>query len=387
MRRYSHADEERIRALRMVREWTRSGLLDPIQGAQLEAELHVELRRTNLFLRAVLALFTALIVAASAALILDVLDVRDKVSIAAVTGMAALTCIALAEYLVVAFRVYRFGIEEALAVAAVVLVSISGAALMSRLHVGPRGLPEAAAAAIAAAAGLGLYRRFGFLYAAFGAIACLGAVPFQLDLSREVQRVLAAVAIVVVLVIVRSKKLQYRDDYPGDEYGWLQAATFVGAYAAVNLQVPTGWYGARGLFYWSTYAFTWVLPLVGLSIAIREKDRELLDVGLVLALVTLVTNKMYLGWPRRTWDPIMLGLVLIAIAVVVRRWLASGPGGERNGFTATRQLEKDRAVQSLVGTASAAITPSPGSGAPHSQPGDPAFRGGRSGGGGGGGHY
>ena len=67
MRRYSEGDEERIRALRMVREWTQSRLLEPEQSARLEAELQVELRRTNPFLRAVLALFTALILSASIA--------------------------------------------------------------------------------------------------------------------------------------------------------------------------------------------------------------------------------------------------------------------------------------------------------------------------------
>ena len=118
----------------------------------------------------------------------------------------------------------------------------------------------------------------------------------------------------------------------------------------MNLQLPWGWYRTHVLFYRCTYAVIWVLPVVGLALAVREKDRELLDVGLVLALVTLITNKPYLSWPRQTWDPMVLGIVLIAIAIAVRRWLASGPGGERNGFTPSRLLEKDRALLSLVGT-------------------------------------
>jgi hypothetical protein len=215
---------------------------------------------------------------------------------------------------------------------------------------------------------------------------CIAAVPFQLDLSRAVQRVLAAVAIAFVFTIVRSKRLQYRDNYPGDEYGWLQAAAFAGVYIAVNLHLPGGWDGAHGLFYWCTYVVTWVLPLVGLALSVREKDRPLLDVCLVLALVTLVTNKPYLGWPRHTWDPMLLGLVLIAIAFAVRRWLARGPGGERNGFTSRRLLEKDRAVLSLVGTASSVIAlPEPGPS--RTDPAESGFRGGRSGGGGGSGNF
>jgi heme exporter protein D len=386
MRRYSREEEERIRALRMVREWTRSGLLDPAQGARLESELQVELRRTNPFLRGVLALFTGLIVTACVALIMVLLEAHDEVPMAAITGLAALACIGLADYLVLALRVYRFGVEEALAVAAVVLLGISGAALTSWLHLGLRGLPEIAAALIGAAGGLGLYLRFGFVYAALGAMVCVAAVPFQLDLSRAVERLLAAVAIAFVFTIARSKRLHYGDDYPGDEYGWLQAAAFAGVYLAVNLQLPWGWVGDHGLFYWSTYAVIWVLPLVGLVLSVRERDRALMDVCLVLALVTLLTNKAYLGWPRHTWDPIVLGLVLIAIAIAVRRWLASGPGGERHGFTSSRLLEKDRAVLSLVGTASSVIA-QPGVDRSRTDSTEPAFRGGRSGGGGGSGNF
>jgi hypothetical protein len=244
MRRYSRAEEEQIRALRLVREWTRSGLLDPTQGARLKSQLQVELRRTNPFLRVVLALFTVLVVIAFVALMsMKLMMVGRELQFAATTGVAALACIALADFLVLAFRLYRFGVEEALAVAAVVLLGISGATLTSRLHAGPPGLPpqgllETIRALIGAAGGLGLYLHFGFVYGALGAIVCVAAVPFQLDLSREVQRVLAAVAMAFVFTIVRSKRLQYRDNYPGDEYGWLQAAAFAGVYIACEPSPP-----------------------------------------------------------------------------------------------------------------------------------------------------
>jgi hypothetical protein len=133
MRRYSRTDEERIHALRRVREWADSGLLDPGQRARLEGDLHVDLRRTNPFLRSVLALFTALIVATSIALTINVLGIARDLPFAITTAIAALVCIGLAEHLVDAFRLYRFGVEEALAVMAVVLVAGSAAALTSWL--------------------------------------------------------------------------------------------------------------------------------------------------------------------------------------------------------------------------------------------------------------
>ena len=105
-----------------------------------------------------------------------------------------------------------------------------------------------------------------------------------------------------------------------------------------------------------------------------------------MGLLTLITNKPYLGWPRRPWDPIVLGAALIATAVFVRRWLASGPGGERHGFTASRLLDADRAKLSLVGSASALI-PTPATTRSSSPSSEPGFRGGRSGGGGAAGEF
>jgi hypothetical protein len=381
MRRYSRDEEERIRAQRLVREWTRSGLLEPEQGARLAEELRVELRRTNPFLRAGLALFTGLIVAASVTLLITLLDLRGDMPIAATTGLAALVCIGLAEYLVYEFRCYRFGVEEALAVSAVLLLSIAGGELTSSFHFEPRGMPATVALLIGAAGGLGLYRRFGFVYAACGVVVCAAAIPFQLDLPASTQRLLAAATIASAL-LARSKRRKYRDDYPGDEYGALQAAAWAGVYAVLNVKL-TDWYRVEAPFYGFTYAATWALPLAGLALGIREKDRLLMDVSLVLALVSILTNKAYLGSPQHAWDPCVLGVILMAIAFAIRRWLSNGPGGERHGFTPARLLERERAVLSAVGTASGFVRPGVTEGATaRVEPAPSNFDGGRSGGGG-----
>ncbi len=227
MRRYSQADEERIRAQTRVREWTRSGLLDPSRGARLEAELRVDVRRTNNFLRAGLALFSGLIVGASVWLVIDLLGLKSQMAIAVATGVAALVCVGLAELLVGRLRFYRFGVEEALAVGAVTLLSISGAVLTSSLENDRvRQTSLAVGLLIGAVGGFGVYRRFGYVYAAVGAMACAALIPFQLDRSAMTRHGLAAATLAAVFLVVRSKRLRYRDDYPGDEYGQLQAAAW-----------------------------------------------------------------------------------------------------------------------------------------------------------------
>ena len=77
----------------------------------------------------------------------------------------------------------------------------------------------------------------------------------------------------MTVLVVRSKHLRYQDDYPGDEYGQLQAAAWTGLYLVVNVQLMRVY--IEGWFYWFTYVATWVLPLVGLGLGIREKDRAL----------------------------------------------------------------------------------------------------------------
>lgn len=387
MRLYSQDVEERIRAQGLVREWTRSGLLDAAQGERLGAELRVELRRTNLFLRAALALFTGLIIAASVALLGTVLDLRGHIATAMITGIAAFACIGLAEYLVLKFRCYRFGIEEALAVGAVVLLGISAGEMVSWFHAELQGLPVAIALGVGVAGGFALYRRFGFVYAALGSMVCAAAIPFQLELPATSQRVLAAAVIASAFVVARAKRLKYKDEYPGDEYGHLQAAAWVGMYLVLNVQLIPGWGTVERWFYWCTYAATWALPLTGLGLGIREKDRELMDVSLMLTLVTLLTNTAYLGRSPNAWDPCVLGIGLIGIALIVRRWLSAGPGGERRGFTSARFLDKDRALLSHVSTASVIAQPgvAPARAEPEAPP--PEFSGGRSGGGGASGGY
>jgi len=387
MRTYAAADEERIRVQADVRDWTRAGLLDAAQGAALGAELRTDLRRTHALVRAALALFSALMLAASVALVFVTLNLHERHGAAVIFALAALGSFVVAEYVAGAFRFYRYGVEEAAAVLAVaflcagaMLATPSGTVWNTSMMIG---------LLVGAAGGFVVYMRFGYVYAAIGAMACAALIPFQTAAPEPLQRLVAAGCLAALFVVVRALHLRYGDDFPGDEYASLQAAAWAGVYLLLNLHVldvagitpaapnTVAW------FYWSTYVITWLMPAFGLWLAIRGKDRMLLGANLVIALATLATNKPYLHQPRQTWDPMLLGLILMAVAVAVRRWLATAPGGHRNGYTAARILASDRDLISLVGTASAAWQHNKDA-PPSAAPQPPEFGGGRSGGAGGG---
>src|SRR6266850_3582626 len=162
MRRYLKSDEQNVRLHALVREWMRSGLLNEAQGATLGEEVRTGLRRTNNFLGIVLFLFTGLIVAAAFLLAIELLQLGDSGPSPAASAVAAVLCFGLAEFLVGRFHVYRFGIEEALAVAAVVLLVIAAGQTAARADFQSTLVLMLSVGALGS---LVLYGRFGFLYA------------------------------------------------------------------------------------------------------------------------------------------------------------------------------------------------------------------------------
>jgi hypothetical protein len=378
---YASIDEEKIRTQSCVREWARSGFLDASQSERISEGLHVDLRRTNLFLRAVLFVFTVLIAAASIALFATTFHINDNGPIALTCLVSSGICYALAEYLIRRFRLYRFGVEEALAVCAVLLFVIAAIAVTDRLI--ERNTFERTVVAGLTAAGiaaLAIYRRFGYLYAVIAFVGCLAALPFQFHLTLPVERGLVALILISTFLIARSKRRVYGDDFPGDDYGWIQAAALAGLYYDLNLQLSGG--ATAGSFYWFTYAVIWIIPIVALVLSLRDRDRPLLDVSLAAVLLTVLTNKPYLGLIQRPWDPIIFGLFVSATAILIKRWLAKSEDQERYGFTAQRLLTADRRLLTIVGTAATVLQSSSGVASHAAAPSKPDFQGqgGRSGG-------
>ena len=385
MRKYNHEDERAIRTERLIRNWTRSGLLEKPQEDRILPELKVGLRRTNPFFRLILFAFGLLIIGSSVLFVGAVVEARSEVAIAVVCLFGAAASIGLAEHLIEEYRLYRFGIEEAAAVAGGIFLAVGAAALVSTQHArtGSQftflfGLIVGSTAAFA------IYVRYGDIYAVIASMFLMSLTPFQTRLPQVTHRFVSAGLLLLVFVVSSLRRRETRDEIRADDYSIIQAVAWLGIYAFLNVHLSS--LGVRfrgpaleGLSYWVTYVFIWILPAVGLFLALRRRDRPLLDVSIVLGLITLATNKPYLGVARQTWDPILLGLLLIGTVVVLRRWLSSA---DRNGFTASRILISDKRGISALGTASAALHPIPQMPADTPPARDLEPGGGRSGGGG-----
>jgi hypothetical protein len=396
VRAYSASSEEALRARDLLKEWREEGLLTAEQYGRMEQGTVCGLRRTNIFLRLVLLLFTLIITGAAVGLFFVVFfshsgDQTTGIFLLVFAGLSY----AAAEIAVSRFQLYRYGIEEALAVCSVVFLCVGmQMALSQGLFTSTSGATEFLVPAAGAILSLWIWRRFGFPYAFLGAMVFVVWLPGYWTSSPSAQHLAVALLYSAGVIAVAAARPRYRLTYLNSEYSIAEALLWLGIYLAINLQLsPLNWGGRWWAgsqagtqfsrpFYWATWVLIWCLPPVTLAAGLRRKDRFVIAAGAIAAVLTLATNKPYLGWEQHTWDPMLLGSLLIAVALLIRRWLARAPGGIRQGFTAQRLSGRDKRWMKLgvatIGLAAPDIvTPRPQTDSP-----DVRFGGGDSGGGG-----
>lgn len=349
----------------------------------MAADLETGLRRTNVFLRATLFAFGLLIAVAAALFVAVLFDFRNS-TVWIVATLSAVACLAAAMFLVRRYRFYRFGVEEACASAGILFAGLAAGQFIDLYVGGDAGIGLGLVAAAVTA--FMVFLRFGYVYAAVIGMGCAALAPFPLLESDVAARLVGVAILALIFVAGRLRRSDAGDEFPGDSYAIVEAAAWGGIYFLLNLKASS-WLAQpddSGTFYWITYALIWMDPIAGLWIAVRERHRWLLDLNIVQAIVTMMSNKAYLGAERQPWDPIAFGILLVAVALGLRRWLSSGEGGARNGVVAFRILASERERLAAAGSLSA-MQPSLH---PHHGPEEPkpAFGGGRSGGAGATGH-
>jgi membrane protein YdbS with pleckstrin-like domain len=395
VRIYTESSEESLRARKLLKQWTSDGYLSNEQYQHLEQDTVSDLRVTNIFLRLVLFFFTIIGVAAVVALffVLFLSRPSEQTSGIFLLIFAAVSYTA-AEVAVARAHLYRYGIEEALAVCSVALLCAGLAAFFfNGFNQSSREL-QSLVPLVGSIASLWIWYRFNLWYAFPAAMIFVIFLPGYWTPSHSAQHVFIAVLYAVGLLCIAPIRSRHRFDYLEDAYSLSEAFLWLGIYLILNLQIsefnllslwgsPTRFIsGSAGPFYWTTWVLIWCLPPLMLARGIRLKDRFIIAVGAITAVLTLITNKPYLGWQRHTWDPMLLGIALAAVSLFLRRWLAQGPGGVRHGFTAARLSGKDKHAMSVGSTVLGLVTPQ--SITPTPQPTNPDFHFGGGGSGGGG---
>jgi hypothetical protein len=391
---YTAEQEERLFIRREARTWARSGLITDEQLAIVDSRTDPGLRRTNVFFRILFFVFTLICVHTAVGFYAWATGVQTTVPVAITMMTFGIPMYGLAEYLVRHKSFYRYGIEEALALAGMALVCAGTCLFIYLLNVELRVLIMMCALLISAGA-LWLYVRFGFLYAAVISAACACVVPFQLSLPPESERaILAMLLVLILLTSIRAESFE-SSDFKKERSATLQACLLAGIYLAVNLRLPElgkAFWGHSGmsyrpfagfppLFYWMTYGLTFLIPALGLYHGLKSRKRIVINVSLIAALLTLATNKDYLGFKHYAWDPAVLGIVMVVAAVVIMRWLANGGREARNGFTAQNLLKPESHGINLADLAAAVLPGAIQANLPPASP-DKPFAGGQSGGGG-----
>ncbi len=397
MRIFSASSEETLRARKLLTDWAGEGLLTKAQYQLLEQETVSELRTTNIFLRLVLFLFTVIIVCAGTGLFYVVfLSGPSAQTDGVFLLICAAACYGAAEAAVSQARLYRYGIEEALAVCSVGFFCVGmQLALFTDSPYSPK--LESLVPAAGAVFSLWIWRRFGFSYAFLAAMIFVIFLAGYWTSSPWAQRLIIVGFYAIGLAVVATVRSRHRFDYLEEAYSLVEAFLWLGVYLTINLQLSSlnlsarWWDGTRAAsefarpFYWGTWVLIWCLPPIVLARGLRQNDRFVIAVGAIVAILTFVTNKPYLGWQRHTWDPMILGILLTGVAIFLRRYLARGPGGIRHGFSAARLTGKDKQWMDVGSTVAGLLSPQTPSPQTSSQ--DFRFGGGQTGGGGAGGDF
>jgi hypothetical protein len=248
MRLYLASSEETLRARNLLTDWAGEGLLTQAQYQRLEQETVSELRTTNIFLRLTLFLFALIGVGATAALFFRVFLVGSSDQTMGIFLLVyAAVCYAAAEVAVSQARLYRYGIEEALAVCSVgFLCAGMQAALFSGRPYSPKPTGVEFLVPLAGAVfSLWIWRRFGLWYAFLAAMVFALFMPGCWTSSYSAQHGIVALLYAIGLICVTALRSHHHFDYVEDDYSLVEALLWLGIYLVINLQLS--WFDLRGL--------------------------------------------------------------------------------------------------------------------------------------------
>jgi len=219
--------------------------------------------------------------------------------------------------------------------------------------------------------------RWGYpLYAGAATVTLLAALAC-LPFGRLLWIVLPLAAAPLLLKLSAAPRLP-----PAHRMSWTAVllVSLAGLYAAVHIGCWEGQLiedvgklsllpsAPRGdAFWWMSVAATALVPVALLAFGLRGRRYPLILLGAGTAVASLVTLRWYVH-VAPLWVVLTLsGVALAAIVLVLRRYLESGPNGERHGYTAA-PLFQDAARLRLLEDGAAIVTMTPAARNLHDEP-------------------
>jgi len=351
---YTSEQEENICTRKKAKTWHRAGLISEEQLRLMETEIEPYVNQTNLFFRLIFFLFTLLCATAVTAFLIWLMKEPSDTAAMSILILFSIPFYVLAEYVIKKYHFYRYGIEEALAIISIVSLCVGCGILLDKYHLDHQ-LEAIAISLLFAVISFWIYLRFGFLYSALISITALCVIPFQLSLPPTEERAFLLFILCLILLINILIDKSDNEDFRKERNILIQACLLAAIYLAVNLRllelarlyfdhlsmILQPYAGFPPYIYWSSYILTFLIPALGIYWGIKGRKRLIMNVGLVLACLTLATNKSYLSWTRYAWDPAFMGIILIIISIIISRWLSRGPNKTRYGFTTENLLKPE----------------------------------------------
>ena len=349
--------EGRVQVVEEAARWERAGLVSPAQAAAARERYRPSLVRVNLFVRILLALFTAVGVAALLALPALVLKVEEFGMTALLLLFAPLCAWVADRQLIHSRRLYRSGAEEMLLFLAVAFLALAAGIPAHAWGSGVERLGWLTAHGIILAGTALLAVRYGYALAALGAVGALATLPFHLLEALHWHAPGAArVALFLLLgtvAIWTHRRLARRKGWPRGYYLWCletgRFAALTGLYLDVNLYAHRllwrpwlGWTLAPGSIAWADptcAVLTALLPVAALVLGIGRRDRALLWYAIFAGTASLLTLKYFLHLGYLAEEVTGSGLFLTGLAFALLRWLRTGTDRRRGAFTAESLLE------------------------------------------------
>ncbi len=378
-----------------ARAWKRAGAIDDAALAAVNARYPDDRVRTGPVFRLLLFAFTCFAVSAVHGILWFFVrgaggDAQAAVELCLGLGMAAAT-----DYQIGTLRRRQGGTEAASSWMALVFLTIALVRLVTS-HFGPAlgwtGGTAICCLVIATLFGAAAWR-WGYSFYAGVAAAALLAAAAQLSWGRLLWIALPLAAASPLLRASASPRLPPAHRAAATAVlvvalAALYAAVHLGSWEWQLIEEIGGRHGTvpRGdVLWWAAAAATALVPAALLAWSLPRRRYPLLLLGAATGLVSLVTLRHYVHLAPPWLAMTAGGALLVGLVLALERYLRSGPGGERHGYTAA-PLFANAARARLLEAAAAMLTLTPAS---RSLDDKPAYEGGggRSGGGGASGEF